>query len=62
MSINFLEAELNNIESQGLHKPADGSESKRDKNHRKLAARRAVEDHLERMRMKDEFSEDIFQL
>ena len=62
MSMNFLQAELNNIESQGLHKPADVSESKRENNHRKLAARRAVEDHLERRRIKEEFAEDFFEL
>jgi len=59
MSMNLLEVELNNIESNGLHKPAEVSETKRDRNHRKLAARRAVEEHLERQRLKDYMAMDL---
>ncbi|BCE00514.1 PA3496 family putative envelope integrity protein [Marinicellulosiphila megalodicopiae] len=59
MSMNLLQAELSNIESNGLHKPAEVSETKRDRNHRKLAARRAVEEHLERQRLKEEYAMDM---
>ena len=55
MSMNLLQVELKNIENHGLNKPAEVSETKRDRNHRKLAARRAVEEHLERQRLKDDF-------
>lgn len=57
MSTNLYELELSNIEEGGLHKPSDGSQSKRQENHRKLAARRAIEDHLEQQRLRDEYQD-----
>lgn len=54
MSTNLYELELSNIEDAILHKPAEGSESKRQENHRKLAARRAIEDHIEQQRLRQE--------
>ena len=53
MPINLFELELANIEDSILHKPADASENKRHENHRKLAARRAIEDHLEQKRLRN---------
>ncbi len=52
MSTNLFELELANIEDAILHKPADASENKRNENHRKLAARRAIEDHLEQKKLR----------
>lgn len=52
MSTNLFELELANIEDSHLHKPADASENKRQENHRKLAARRAIEDHMEQKRLR----------
>jgi len=54
MSTNLYELELTNLEDSVLHKPGDGSDSKRNENHRKLAARRAIEDHLEQQRLRKE--------
>ena len=58
MSTNLFELEMANLEDSGLHKRADLSENKRANNHRKLAARRAIEDHLEQRRFMDEFDLD----
>jgi len=55
MSNNLFELELSNIEDSALHKPADGSANKRNDNHRRLAARRAIEDHLEQQRLRSEY-------
>lgn len=57
MSTNLFELELANIEDSQLHKPADASENKRQENHRKLAARRAIEDHLEQQRLRNEYQD-----
>lgn len=62
MTINLFDLELNNIENNGLNKPLDGSGSKREANHRKLAARRAVEDHREQQRLRQELSEDYLEV
>jgi len=61
MSMNLMQAELSNIENHGLNKPAEVSETKRDRNHRKLAARRAVEEHLERQRLKEDYAMDMLE-
>lgn len=59
MSTNLFNQEMKNLENEGLHKPADLSVNKRNSNHKKLAARRAIEDHLEKRRLENEFgSED----
>lgn len=63
MSTNLFELELANIEDSILHKPADGSHNKRAENHRRLAARRAIEDHLEQRRLRSEYHDldlDLF--
>jgi hypothetical protein len=57
MSTNLFELELANIEDSILHKPADASQNKRNDNHRKLAARRAIEDHLEQQRLRSEYAD-----
>lgn len=57
MSVNLFDLELANIEDNHLHKPADASETKRTTNHRRLAARRAIEDHLEQQRLRDELDD-----
>ena len=57
MSTNLFELELANIEDAQLHKPADASENKRNENHRRLAARRAIEDHLEQRRLRSEYQD-----
>ena len=57
MSTNLFELELANIEDSVLHKPADASENKRNENHRRLAARRAIEDHLEQARLRNEYQD-----
>lgn len=57
MSTNLFELELANIEDVILHKPADASQNKRSENHRKLAARRAIEDHLEQQRLRGEYDD-----
>lgn len=54
MTQNLFELELANIENNVMHRPTENSATKRDNNHRKLAARRAVEDHLEEMRLRKE--------
>jgi hypothetical protein len=54
MSTNLFNQEMKNLENEGLHKPADLSANKRNSNHKKLAARRAIEDHLEQRRLSDE--------
>ena len=56
-STNLFNLELKNIEEGGLHKPADSSRNKRNDNHRKLAARRAIEDHLEQQRLRSEYQD-----
>jgi hypothetical protein len=63
MSTNLFELELANIEDSILHKPADGSQNKRHDNHRRLAARRAIEDHLEQQKMRSDYHDlelDVF--
>jgi hypothetical protein len=57
MSTNLFELELANIEDSVLHKPADASQNKRNDNHRKLAARRAIEDLMVQRQMKNEYSD-----
>ena len=57
MSTNLFELELANIEDNVLHKPSDGSENKRNENHRRLAARRAIEDHLEQRRLRSDYQD-----
>ncbi|TGG91530.1 hypothetical protein E4656_15995 [Natronospirillum operosum] len=57
MSMNLFEVELANLEDDQLHKATESSENKRQNNHRKLAARRAVEDHLERQRLREELDD-----
>lgn len=57
MSMNLYELELSNLEDAVMHKPSDGSSNKRSENHRKLAARRAIEDHLERQRLRNEYQD-----
>jgi hypothetical protein len=54
MSTNLYKLELSNLEDSILHKPGDSSDSKRSENHRKLAARRAIEDHMEQQRLRSE--------
>ncbi|MBU2864164.1 hypothetical protein QWZ13_19260 [Reinekea marina] len=63
MSTNLFELELANIEDSILHKPADASQNKRQENHRRLAARRAIEDYMEQQRMRSEYHDlelDVF--
>jgi hypothetical protein len=63
MSTNLFELELANIEDSILHKPADSSQNKRHENHRRLAARRAIEDHKEQQRMRSDYLDldlDVF--
>lgn len=57
MAVNLFEVELANLEDDQLHKAGDGSESKRQDNHRRLAARRAVEDHMEQQRLREELGD-----
>ncbi len=57
MSMNLFEVELANLEDDQLHRATESSENKRQTNHRKLAARRAVEDHLERQRLRQELED-----
>ncbi len=57
MSVNLFETELANIVDDQLHRSTESSENKRQNNHRKLAARRAVEDHLERQRLREELGD-----
>lgn len=57
MSVNLFDLELANIEDNQLHKPADTSENKRSTNHRRLAARRAIEDHLEQQRLRKDLDD-----
>lgn len=57
MSTNLYKLELWNIENSVVNKPRDGSRSKRDDNHRRLAARRAIEDHREQQRLRREFED-----
>lgn len=54
MTQNLFELELANIENNTMHRATENSSTKRDNNHRKLAARRAVEDHLEEARLRKE--------
>lgn len=55
--VNLFEYELANLEDDMLHKPTDSSQIKRTNNHRRLAARRAVEDHIEEQRLKQELGD-----
>lgn len=57
MSVNLFDLELANIEDGHLHKPTEASDSKRSTNHRRLAARRAIEDHLEQERLRKELDD-----
>lgn len=57
MTSDLFKLELSNIEDSVLHKPADGSANKRHDNHRRLAARRAIEDHLEQQRLRNEYQD-----
>ena len=57
MSMNLFEVELANLEDDQLHRATESSENKRQNNHRRLAARRAVEDHLERQRLRQELDD-----
>lgn len=57
MSVNLFDLEMANIEDQQLHKPTESSDSKRSNNHRRLAARRAIEDHLEQERLRKELDD-----
>lgn len=57
MSTNLFEVELANLEDDQLHRATESSENKRQNNHRRLAARRAVEDHLERQRLRQELDD-----
>lgn len=57
MSVNLFDLELANIEDNQLHKPSDSSENKRSTNHRRLAARRAIEDHLEQQRLRSDLDD-----
>lgn len=57
MSVNLFDLELANIEDNQLHKPSDTSETKRSTNHRRLAARRAIEDHLEQQRLRKDLDD-----
>ncbi|WP_428244140.1 PA3496 family putative envelope integrity protein [Gynuella sp.] len=57
MSVNLFEFELANLEDDALHRPTESSSTKRVNNQRKLAARRAIEDHLEQRRLRSETGE-----
>lgn len=57
MSVNLFEVELANLEDDQLHRAVDSSEQKRQNNHRRLAARRAIEDHKERQRLRRELED-----
>ncbi|MEX0584311.1 MAG: hypothetical protein WEB07_01005 [Natronospirillum sp.] len=57
MSVNLFEVELANLEDDQLHRSTESSENKRQTNHRRLAARRAVEDHLERQRLRQDLQD-----
>lgn len=63
MATNLYKLELANIEDDVIHKPGDSSAGKRNDNHRKLAARRAIEDHLEQQKLRSDcydFELEIF--
>ncbi len=62
MSMNLFDLELANLEDDSLHRPTESSVTKRVNNHRKLAARRAIEDHLEQRRLRDELQESSLEL
>lgn len=57
MSVNLFEIELANLEDGLLHRSTENSENKRQNNHRRLAARRAIEDHLERQKLRQELGD-----
>jgi hypothetical protein len=57
MTMSLFDLELANIEDDQLHKPTESSDNKRSNNHRKLAARRAIEDHLEQQRLLKELDD-----
>jgi hypothetical protein len=62
MSNNLFEVELAIIEDEHLHKAMDNNDNKRQQNHRKLAARRAIEAHLERQKLRDELGDQWLEL
>lgn len=62
MSENLFEVELAIIEDEQIHKAMDQNDQKRQQNHRKLAARRAIEAHLERQRLRDELGDASIEL
>jgi hypothetical protein len=62
MSNNLFEVELAIIEDDHLHKAMDNNDHKRHQNHRKLAARRAIEAHLERQRLREELGDQWLEL
>lgn len=57
MTTSLFDLELANIEDDQLHKPSESSENKRSNNHRRLAARRAIEDHIEQQRLRKELDD-----
>jgi hypothetical protein len=57
MSANLFALELANIEDNQLHKPTESGDNKRSNNHRRLAARRAIEDHLEQQRLRTDLDD-----
>lgn len=57
MTQNLFELELANIEDNTMHRSTETSATKRENNHRKLAARRAIEDHLEELRLRQDVGE-----
>lgn len=57
MTMTLFDLELANIEDDQLHKPSESSDNKRSNNHRKLAARRAIEDHIEQQRLRKELDD-----
>ena len=57
MSTNLYKLEMDNIKDAILHKPADSSANKRQENHKRLAARRAIEDHKEQQRIRSEYQD-----
>lgn len=62
MSMNLFDLELANLEDDNLHRATESSVTKRVNNQRKLAARRAIEDHLEQRRLRDELHESSLEI
>lgn len=62
MSENLFELELAIIEDVHLHKTKDKDVPKRQQTQRKLAARRAVESHHERQRLREELGDVLLEL